>query len=142
MTTGLWIAASGLDTAALLDRVPPACRRPSEPAHSPTVDPERGDVVVTTPEWATEGATRFVPALAVLTDRPYSARLELSVCRARGWSQWAAAVGLGRAVFAPVPAVEGLDAALADWAGIENLEERMVAGQIDPLVLAHLRRLG
>jgi uncharacterized Ntn-hydrolase superfamily protein len=35
---------------------------------------------------------------------------------------------------------EGLDAALADWAGIENLEERIVAGRIDPLVLAYLRR--
>jgi uncharacterized Ntn-hydrolase superfamily protein len=33
----------------------------------------------------------------------------------------------------------GLDAALADWAGIENLEERIVAGRIDPLVLAYLR---
>lgn len=33
----------------------------------------------------------------------------------------------------------GLDAALADWAGIENLEERIVPGQIDPLVLAQLR---
>jgi uncharacterized Ntn-hydrolase superfamily protein len=33
----------------------------------------------------------------------------------------------------------GLDAALAGWAGIENLEERIVAGKIDPLVLAHLR---
>jgi uncharacterized Ntn-hydrolase superfamily protein len=32
-----------------------------------------------------------------------------------------------------------LDAALADWAGIENLEERIVPGRIDPLVLAHLR---
>ena len=32
-----------------------------------------------------------------------------------------------------------LDTALADWAGIENLEERMVPGRIDPLVLAHLR---
>ncbi len=32
-----------------------------------------------------------------------------------------------------------LDAALADWAGIENLEERMVPGHLDPLVLAHLR---
>ncbi|HEY2946790.1 MAG TPA: DUF1028 domain-containing protein [Micromonosporaceae bacterium] len=32
-----------------------------------------------------------------------------------------------------------LDAALADWAGVENLEERIVAGRIDPLVLAHLR---
>jgi uncharacterized Ntn-hydrolase superfamily protein len=33
-----------------------------------------------------------------------------------------------------------LDAALADWAGVENLEERMVPGGIDPLVLEHLRR--
>ena len=33
-----------------------------------------------------------------------------------------------------------LDAALASWAGVENLEERMVPGRIDPLVLAHLRR--
>jgi uncharacterized Ntn-hydrolase superfamily protein len=33
----------------------------------------------------------------------------------------------------------GLDEALASWAGVENLEERMVPGQIDPLVLAHLR---
>lgn len=39
------------------------------------------------------------------------------------------------------PDLGGLDAALADWAGIENLEERMVPGHIDPLVLAHLRRL-
>jgi uncharacterized Ntn-hydrolase superfamily protein len=33
----------------------------------------------------------------------------------------------------------GLDAALADWAGIENYEERLVPGRIDPLVLAKLR---
>jgi len=32
-----------------------------------------------------------------------------------------------------------LDEALESWAGIENLEERFVAGAIDPLVLAHLR---
>lgn len=38
------------------------------------------------------------------------------------------------------PGAAGLDAALADWAGIENLEERMVPGRIDPLVLAQLRR--
>jgi uncharacterized Ntn-hydrolase superfamily protein len=35
-----------------------------------------------------------------------------------------------------------LDAALADWAGIENLEERIVPGAIDPLVLAQLRAAG
>jgi uncharacterized Ntn-hydrolase superfamily protein len=37
------------------------------------------------------------------------------------------------------PDAAALDTALADWAGVENLEERMVPGQIDPLVLGHLR---
>ncbi|MBX6354479.1 MAG: DUF1028 domain-containing protein [Micromonosporaceae bacterium] len=32
-----------------------------------------------------------------------------------------------------------LDAALAAWAGVANLEERLVPGRIDPLVLAQLR---
>jgi uncharacterized Ntn-hydrolase superfamily protein len=32
-----------------------------------------------------------------------------------------------------------LDRALADWAGIENYEERMVPGRIDPIVLEQLR---
>jgi uncharacterized Ntn-hydrolase superfamily protein len=34
---------------------------------------------------------------------------------------------------------DNLDAALAGWAGIENYEERLVPGKIDPLVLAKLR---
>ncbi|MEO3743117.1 DUF1028 domain-containing protein [Plantactinospora sp. B5E13] len=34
----------------------------------------------------------------------------------------------------------GLDARLAAWAGVENLEERIVPARIDPVVLAHLRR--
>ena len=37
------------------------------------------------------------------------------------------------------PASAELDEALASWAGIANLEERIVAGSIDPLVLDHLR---
>src|SRR5690606_17351948 len=37
------------------------------------------------------------------------------------------------------PGSGGLHEALATWAGLENLEERMVDGHIDPLVLAHLR---
>jgi uncharacterized Ntn-hydrolase superfamily protein len=32
-----------------------------------------------------------------------------------------------------------LDEALRNWAGVENLEERLLPGRIDPLVLAHLR---
>ena len=35
---------------------------------------------------------------------------------------------------------DDLDAALADWAGIENYEERMLAGRIDPIVLDQLRQ--
>jgi uncharacterized Ntn-hydrolase superfamily protein len=34
---------------------------------------------------------------------------------------------------------DDLEAALAQWAGIENYEERLVRGRIDPLVLARLR---
>jgi uncharacterized Ntn-hydrolase superfamily protein len=34
-----------------------------------------------------------------------------------------------------------LDQALADWAGIENYEERLLPGRIDPLVLGQLRKL-
>jgi len=34
-----------------------------------------------------------------------------------------------------------LDAALAGWAGVENLEERLAPGHIDPLVLEMLRRV-
>jgi uncharacterized Ntn-hydrolase superfamily protein len=29
----------------------------------------------------------------------------------------------------------------ASWAGVENLEERLVAGRMDPVVLEHLRRV-
>jgi uncharacterized Ntn-hydrolase superfamily protein len=35
---------------------------------------------------------------------------------------------------------DDLDAALADWAGVENFEERMLAGRIDPTVLDQLRQ--
>lgn len=49
--------------------------------------------------------------------------------------------GLLARVGHPVPenAPAALDAALASWAGVENLEERIVPGKIDPLVLDHLR---
>jgi uncharacterized Ntn-hydrolase superfamily protein len=36
---------------------------------------------------------------------------------------------------------EDVEKTLNVWADIENLEERMVPGQIDPIVLGHLRRL-
>jgi uncharacterized Ntn-hydrolase superfamily protein len=39
-------------------------------------------------------------------------------------------------------AARSLDAALASWAGVQNLEERLAEGRIDPLVLAQLRAQG
>jgi uncharacterized Ntn-hydrolase superfamily protein len=51
----------------------------------------------------------------------------------------AAEVGALLARLGHDPAASGLDAALAAWAGIENLEERLVPGRIDPVVLAQLR---
>lgn len=33
-----------------------------------------------------------------------------------------------------------VEAALADWAGVENLEERLSAGRVDPVLLTELRR--
>jgi uncharacterized Ntn-hydrolase superfamily protein len=41
---------------------------------------------------------------------------------------------------ADLDGVADLDAALASWAGVENLEERLVPGRIDPVVLGHLRK--
>jgi uncharacterized Ntn-hydrolase superfamily protein len=35
---------------------------------------------------------------------------------------------------------DSLDKALAEWAGIENYEERLIAGRIDPVVLDQLRK--
>lgn len=45
--------------------------------------------------------------------------------------------GVGHPVAGDSP--QALDAALAGWAGVENLEERIVAGRIDRLVLDQLR---
>ena len=109
MTSGLWIAVSGLQSATMLEHVPPACRRPVESAPSLEVDTATGDVLVMGPAWSVAGATHFVPSFAALIDISYSARLELSVRVASGWSPWTAGVGLGPKAFTALAAVEDLD---------------------------------
>jgi len=49
-------------------------------------------------------------------------------------------VGAALALLGHDPASMGLEAALNRWAGIENLEERLVPGKLDPRVLAILRQ--
>jgi len=46
----------------------------------------------------------------------------------------------GRGHIAGNVSTEELDRVLASWAGMENLEPRLVPGRIDPVVLEHLRR--
>ena len=67
-----------------------------------------------------------MPTGRVLIDRPGSGEVADEVRRRLA--------ALGRTEFDLTTALDG-------WAGIENLEERMVPGRIDPLVLDHLRAL-
>ena len=99
MTSGLWASVSGLPPAVVTAAVPPPCRRPIAAASAWT---EGDALVVETPAWPAEGATHFVPAFSVLTDAPFSVRLELSARVGGAWSPWVAGVGLGAAPFTPL----------------------------------------
>ena len=100
MTTGLWVATSGIPASVVTEAVPPTCRRRLDTV-SPPVDRGGADTLIEAPEWAVAGATHFVPSFAALTDAPYSVRLELSVRVGGAWSPWAAGAGLGPASFGP-----------------------------------------
>ena len=100
MTTGLWVATSGIPASVVTEAVPPTCRRRLDTV-SPPMDRGGADTLIEAPEWAVAGATHFVPSFAALTDAPYSVRLELSVRVGGAWSPWAAGAGLGPASFGP-----------------------------------------
>jgi Peptidase_C39 like family len=110
MRTGLWVATSRLAPAALLEHIPPACHRRIELILPTSQKAGDADVLVEGPEWPVEGATHFVPSLAVMTELSYSARLELSVRVSGSWSAWTAGVGLGPASFPALSPADGLDA--------------------------------
>jgi peptidase C39-like protein len=107
MTTGLWIAASRMGDA-LLDAIPPSCRRVVAAPPPARIDGSDDDVLVEALEWPVAGATHFVPSFAALTSIPYGMRLELSVRMNGAWSGWSAGVGLAGAPFEPLPPVDGL----------------------------------
>jgi hypothetical protein len=107
MSGALWVSMSGLPVQILSEAIPPACRRT---VGGPAVVQIAGEqAVVETPAWPVAGATSFVPSFAVQSTRPFSGRLELSVCVDGAWSAWVAGVGLGPAAFEPLPPVESLD---------------------------------
>jgi hypothetical protein len=109
VSTDLFALASGLDPRAVVGRVPPACRRPVDPAPLPARD--GGDVVVESPGWVPRGdAVHFVPAFSSLAASDAAFRLEVSVRDGAGWCPWAAGAPVGPPTLAArVPAAsEGL----------------------------------
>jgi hypothetical protein len=96
------MAASGL-----LAAIPPACRQGVDDPASVQVDADLA--VVDTPVWPTPAATSFVPALAIHTAAPFSARLELSVRVDGTWSPWVGGASLGPASFEPMPSAGALE---------------------------------
>jgi hypothetical protein len=107
MRSSLHVASSGFSVSALLEAIPPACRRTVD---TPAAVRIAGDeAVVETPVWPIDGATHFVPSFAAHSTVPFSVRLELSVRADGSWSPWSAGVSLGPAVFTPLPANDALD---------------------------------
>ena len=102
MSTDLCLVTSGFDPRVLVTRVPPACRRPIDPAPMPVRD--GADVVLESPAWIPRGdAVHFVPSFSALADVGASFRLELSVRDGDAWSPWVAAATIGPGVFGPLP---------------------------------------
>ena len=109
VATDLFLSSHGLDPAALLDAVPPACRTPSGVSASRAAESLRTNTeaerLIETPDWIPRtGAVHLVPSFSALTAAPVSFRFELSVRLAGAWSPWVAADAIGSAVFDPLPA--------------------------------------
>jgi hypothetical protein len=97
--TDLFLVASRLPAAALLDVVPPGCRRAVDSAPPARAD---GDALVfTLPEWSPRAPARhLLPSLSVLTEAQPAFRLELSVKIGGAWSPWVAGDTIGEGAFA------------------------------------------
>jgi uncharacterized protein YvpB len=107
VATDLFLFAHGLDSHALLDAVPPACRMPagvvsaSGAVESASTEAER---LIEVPEWIPRSrAVHLVPSFSALTAAPLSFRFEISVRLAGAWSPWVAADAIGSSVFDPLP---------------------------------------
>ncbi len=123
MTTDLLAVVSGLPPHALIEAVPPACRRDADPAPTPTADGP--DVLVDPGPWRPRKPARhLVPAFSVLTSEPYAVRFELAAGRGGTWTPWLGTVTVGGAAFEPLPAaVDGLQADIDFWTAAEPVEQ-------------------
>jgi len=106
MITELFVALSGIDVAAVMGAIPPPCR--TAPCSFSVVNIDESEALIELPPCRPRVAVRhLLPSLSVLTDRPYSARFELSTRSDRTWSSWVATTTLGSAAFGALPAAAG-----------------------------------
>jgi hypothetical protein len=103
VTTDLFMAASGLDAAALARVAPPSCLRGVGDAGVARRDGD--DVVLDLGPWATRSAVaHLLPSFSPLTPVPPAFRFEVSARADGAWSPWVASVTLGSAEFPALPA--------------------------------------
>jgi peptidase C39-like protein len=107
MSTGLWAIASGLAPGAIVDAVPPSCRRAVDAPSALVADGD--DVLVQTPAWSVDGATQLLPAFSALTEQPPSVRFEIAARVGGAWTPWTSGITLGPARFAPLPPAPPLE---------------------------------
>jgi hypothetical protein len=106
MTTDLFLAASGLDSATLARVAPPSCLRGIDDAAVPRL--EGGDTVIDLGVWTPRRAAAHVlPSFSPLAPAPPAFRFELSGRAAGAWSPWVATVTLGDAAFPALPPAAG-----------------------------------
>lgn len=122
MRTDLLTVVSGLAPGAVLEAVPPACRR--DPLPPPPLRTEGPDGVVDLGTWRPRAPVRhLVPALSLLSAEPYAFRFELAARRAGKWTPWTATATLGEADFPLLPSTaDGLAADIDLWTAAEPVE--------------------
>jgi hypothetical protein len=97
--TDLCVACDGVRSSAIVDAIPPACRRSIDVA-GVTIDGEIG--VVESPAWMLRrGARSLVPSFSLLGGPPCSVRFEASGLVAGQWTPWVATATVGPEAFLP-----------------------------------------
>lgn len=138
MPTDLFLAVSGWPAAAVVEAVPPACRRGVAAAPAPrAVD---GAEVIEFPDWRPRRPARhLVPAFSALASAALGFRFELSAQAGGTWSPWVGGAAIGEARFAPIAErADGLAADIDEFrmsTPVDAVRLRLRVGAADPRAL-------
>jgi uncharacterized protein YvpB len=106
LTSDLFAAASGIESATIARVVPPACLRGVDVRVEPSVDGD--DTVLECAAWSPRrAAVHLLPSFSPLASTPPAFRFEVSARSDGAWSPWVATVTLGDARFASLPSSAG-----------------------------------